>query len=322
MAHPVAISPDIAPLDASCNLPLDVPFTAAVARSAGVPQRQLRLWCRLGLLRRPVRGVYVVSQLPDSLRLRVDCLALIAPDDAVICDRHAGWLHGAEMTLAPNEHLDVLPVSMYLPTGRRLRNGVADSGERRLRAEDITEILGIPVTTKVRTAWDLGRVRRPEVALSAADQMLRLPGFPADQFRAGVERFRGMRWVTILRLIAPLADGRAESPPESVLRWYWLVTGLPRPQPQLEIWADGVFVARVDLGNEELGYVAEYYGEEWHRPKQIVHDERRVHAIERAGFEVDVFRKENVYGQHRDVETLLIAGARRAQTARPTRVYL
>ena len=50
-------------------------------------------------------------------------------------------------------------VSMFLPTGRRLRNGLADSGERSLRPEDITEVMGIPVTTMVRTAWDLGRVR-------------------------------------------------------------------------------------------------------------------------------------------------------------------
>ena len=143
-------------LDSSCNLPLDVPFTAAVARAAGVPPHLLRLWCRLGLLRQPIRRVYVAAQVPDSLMLRAQCLSLVAPDDAVICDRHAGWLLGAEMVLAPNEHLDVMPVAMFLPTGRRLRNALSDSGERRLRPEDITEVMGIPVTTMLRTAWDLG----------------------------------------------------------------------------------------------------------------------------------------------------------------------
>ena len=40
---------------------------------------------------------------------------------------------GAEMVLAPNEHLELLPVSVFRPSGMgRLRNGLADSGERNL----------------------------------------------------------------------------------------------------------------------------------------------------------------------------------------------
>jgi hypothetical protein len=288
-----------------------------------VPVRRLYELCREGRLRQPIRGVYVNAALPDSTELRVMCLVLVIPDDCVVCDRHAGWLHGAEMVLAPNEHLEAMPISIYRPSGNgRLDNALSISGERNLRPYDVTEVTGIPVTTLVRTAWDLGRVRRPEVALSAVDQLFRLEGFPVDTFLAGLERFRGMRWVTTLRTIAPLADGRAESPPESILRWYWLVAGLPRPQPQLEIWRDGHFVARVDLANEELGYVAEYYGKEWHTPEVAVHDEGRIDAIERAGFVVDVFTQDNVFGQHRDVETRLLRGARRARGARATKAYL
>ena len=311
-------------LDSACNLPLDVPFTAAVARAEGVPRYLLTRWCQQGLLRQPIRKVYVSTALPDSPLLRVQCLILVTPDDCVICDRHAGWLHGAEMVLAPNEHLHARPISMFRPSGHgRLENGIVVSGERNLIASDITEVLGLPVTTMLRTAWDLGRVRRREDSISALDQMLRLHGFPVDAFLAGVERFRGMRWVTTLRVIAPLADGRAESPPESILRLYWIDVGLPWPEPQLEIWRDGLFVARVDLANEQLGYVAEYYGDEWHSSDdQIGHDEGRVDAIERCGFVVDVFRKENVFGQHRDAERRLLLGAGRARAARPSRVYL
>ncbi len=311
-------------LDSSCNLPLDVPFTAAVARAQGVPRHLLTRWCQQGLLRQPIRRVYVSSSLTDSPLVRAQCLILVIPDDCVVCDRHAGWLHGAEMVLAPNEHLNAMPISVFRPSGNgRLENGIALSGERNLTRADITEVLGLPVTTMLRTAWDLGRVRRREPALCAVDQMFRLPNFPVDAFLAGVERFRGMRWVTTLRTIAPLADGRAESPPESVLRLYWLDVGLPWPQPQLEIWRHGVFVARVDLGNEDLGYVAEYYGEEWHSADmQVERDERRVEEIEQCGYVVDVFRKDSVFGQHRDAERRLLLGAERAKALRPTRVYL
>jgi len=308
-------------LDSSCNLPLDVPFTAAVARAAGVPQHLLRLWCRLGLLRQPIRRVYVAVQVPDSLMLRAQCLRLVVPDDAVICDRHAGWLLGAEMVLAPNEHLDVMPLSIFLPTGRRLRNSLSDSGERRLRPEDVTEVMGLPVTTMLRTAWDLGRVRSRERAISGMDQMLRLPGFPHNAFLSGVERFRGERWVTTLRLLAPLADGRAESPPESILRLYWIDAGLPQPVPQLEIWVDGIMIARLDVGHLEIRFAAEYDGVEWHSsPEQRSHDRARREAVREQDFTIDVFRKENVFGRRRDVDARLLAAAMQAN--RTGRVHL
>lgn len=321
MAMTNLVLPEPGFLDSSCNLPLDVPFTAAVARAAGVPQHLLRLWCRLGLLRQPIRRVYVAVQVPDSLMLRAQCLRLVVPDDAVICDRHAGWLLGAEMVLAPNEHLDVMPLSIFLPTGRRLRNSLSDSGERRLRPEDVTEVMGLPVTTMLRTAWDLGRVRSRERAISGMDQMLRLPGFPHDAFLSGVERFRGERWVTTLRLLAPLADGRAESPPESILRLYWIDAGLPQPVPQLEIWVDGIMIARLDVGHLEIRFAAEYDGVEWHSsPEQRSHDRARREAVREQDFTIDVFRKENVFGRRRDVDARLLAAAMQAN--RTGRVYL
>jgi hypothetical protein len=308
-------------LDGTCNLPLDVPFTAAVARACGVPRHLLTLWCQLGLLRQPIRRVYVATQVEDSLMLRAQCLSLVAPHDAVITDRHAGWLLGAEMVLAPNEHLEVLPVSMHLPTGRRLRNGLSLSGERQLRPEDITEVMGLAVTTMLRTAWDLGRTRSRERAISGLDQMLRLPGFPLEEFLAGVERFKGERWVTTLRALAPLADGRAESPPESILRLYWIDAGLPWPVPQLEVWVDGKLIARLDIGHPGIWFAVEYDGVEWHTsPLQQKHDRARRAAVRKEGFAVDVFKRNNVFGHRRDVEARLVAAA--VQANRLRRVYL
>lgn len=305
-------------LDDSCGLPLDVPFTAAVARAEGVTRQRLSLWCRLGLLLQPVRGVYVVAQLPDSLSLRVQCMALVAPTDCVVVDRHAGWMHGADMVLAPNEHLNVLPIHMFRPSGHgRLRNGLIVSGERNLRPDDITEVGGVPVSTLVRTAWDLGRVRSRQVSISGMDQMLRLPGFPHSTFLAGIERFRGQRWVTNLRTLAPLATGRAESQGESALMLGWYDAGLPHPEPQLEIWEDGHLIARVDVGNADLGYGTEYNGDEWHSSDdQHHHDEARLSRVSQHLYVVDEFTKANVYGRQRNLEQLLVAGAKRAEAER------
>ena len=214
-------------LDDDFPLALDAPFTVSMARSAGVPRRWLKRLVDEGLLRHPIKGCYIAAQAPDDTRTRAECLKLVAPADAVIVDRHAGWLQGANMLLLPNEHLEAMPVTMYLPaaSGRRLRASLADSGERTFQDEDITQMHGLRVTTPLRTALDLGRQRWPEAAISALDALHRLGTFSVEELVAEVPRFAGMRWVTTLRRVAAHTDGRSMSGGESVVRWRWLASG-------------------------------------------------------------------------------------------------
>lgn len=298
-------------LDDSFPLPIDRPFTTAEARTeAGLTYVDLRRLVEQGFLRKLVRGVYVASQVPDTTALRCQALGLVVPEDAVICDRHAGWLHRAEMVLAPNEHINAAPISVFLPPGRRLRNDLADSGERQLLPRDVVEIGGVRVTTPIRTAWDLGRQRWAERSLAALDQMLRLGVFSREELLDGVGRFKGMRWVTRLKAMAPLADGRAESPPESVVRLHWIRLELPAVEPQLVVLtAEGLFVARLDLGNRPTYYGAEYDGDEWHSsPDQLQHDRTRRGEADEEGWTITAFRKENVFGHAANVDRLLLEG--------------
>lgn len=304
-------------------LPLDGPFTRAMARAAGVDPRVLTRLCDAGLLRRPIHGVYLAAQAGDSIQLRAACLALVMPADSVICDRHSGWLHGAEMVLAPNDHLHLPKVSVFRPSGHgRLRNGLSVSGERNLIAEDITEIWGLPVTTPLRTALDLGRLLRRDQALAALDAMLRLEAFGQGQLLGAIERFRGMRGVRQLRALAPIADGRAESPGESVLRLRWIDFGLPRPEPQISVYVDGIEVARLDVGLDDLKYAAEYDGEEWHSSdEQRRHDRKRRAWLDREqGWTIRPVRKKNIYGQHQDIDQILLAGLRAARERHGRRI--
>lgn len=308
---------DLAFLDDSCSLPLDRPFTAATARAeAGIDYRTLKRLVDQGLLHHPIRGVYVAAQVPDSVDLRCACLHLVVPPDAVVVDRHAGWLHGAEMVLAPGEHLALAPTAVFRPSGRgRVRNDLSVSGERNLLPRDVMELDGLKVSTPIRTAWDLGRVRWPDRALPAIDQMLRLQSFTKEEFLAGVERFRRTRWVTTLRAVAPLGDGRAESPPESVLRLRWIEANLPTPTPQLEVWLLDRLLGRLDLGNEPMRYGAEYDGDEWHSsPEQLVHDRRRrAELADAGGFHVVAMRKHNLFGPQQNAEQILVMGAAEAR---------
>ena len=300
----------LAYLDDSFPLPLDAPFTYAMARAEGVSRESLTELCRVGLLRRPIKGVYVVIQLGDSVEVRARVLRLVVPEDCVICDRHAGWLHGAEMVLAPNEHLELRPISVFRPSGKgRLRNGLADSGERNLLAADVTELHGLRVTTPLRTAWDLGRQRSRDRALAGVDAMLRLGAFGQAELVFGVPRFRGMRWVTVLRELAPLADGRAESPGESVLRLRWIDLRLPTPRPQVPVPLPGGRYVYLDVGNEDARFAAEFNGFEWHSaPEQIEHDANRLADVEAEGWVVKPVVAANLWGRDQEVDRILYDG--------------
>jgi hypothetical protein len=297
-------------LDETFPLPLDAPFTSSQALAEGVRPNLLTELCRLGLLRRPVKGVYVVSQLGDSVELRARALRLVVPEDCVICDRHAGWLHGAEMVLAPNEHVELRPVSVFRPAGMgRLRNGLTDSGERNLRPNDVMEVHGLRVTTPLRTAWDLGRQRSRDRALSGLDAMLRLGDFGHAELLHGVPRFSGMRWVTVLRELAPLADGRAESPGESVLRLRWIDLSLPTPHPQIPVVVSGGRVLRLDVGNEAVRLGGEFQGWEWHSaPEQVERDKERLALCEQQEWVVVPVWRSDLWGPTADVERLLLGG--------------
>ena len=279
-----------------------LPFTAKMALESGVTYRQLRELVHLGLIRRLIKGVYLATEMGDTLDLRVAGLKLVVPKDAVVVDRHAGWLLGADMMLAPGEHLDLQPLSVFLPAGRgRLRNDLAASGERTFREDDIVEIGGLLVTSALRTAWDVGRVRWPERAIAGIDQMHRVGHYDHGEFLTGIDRFRGQRYVTTLRAVGPLADGRAESPPESVLRiWSKEVRGLDLV-PQLEVRRGSRFLGRLDLGNDHLKIGVEYDGEEWHStPEQLEHDRSRRADMIDDGWIIEVFTKDDTFSRLAD----------------------
>lgn len=312
----------LAILPPSFPLPLDRPFSAREAQAEGFQPRQLGRLIEHGFLRRPVRGVYLATALGDSTALRCEVLKLVVPADHVVCDRHAGWLHGAEMALAPGEHLELRRISVFRPSGKgRLRNGLTDSGERMLSREDVVEIDGLRVTTPLRTAWDLGRVRFTEPSIAGMDTMLRLGVFDRAELLAGVERFRGMRWVTTLRAIAPLADGRSESPPESVLRLRWIESGLPAPEPQYEVFRDGQLLGRLDLGHPGLRLAAEYDGVEWHAsPEQQEHDWQRRTAIAKTGWQIEIFVSDDIWGHKANADQRFRAAGVQARCALGARV--
>jgi hypothetical protein len=306
-------------LDPSFPLPTAVPFTARTAADNGVERRDLAALVAAGLLRHPIRNCYISAELPDDIATRCACLGLVVPADAIVVERHAGWLLGADMLLLPNEHLNARPVTMDLPLGRgRLRNKLVDGGQRSLLPRDVTEVHGLRLTTPLRTALDLGRQRWPEQAITALDALHRLGAFTVEELLAEIDRFAGMRWVTTLREVAPSTDGRSQSGGESVIRWRWLQLPVPAPVPQVEV-RSGWRQAFIDVGNAELRAGIEYDGEEWHdKPADREHDAVRRRWLDRdEDWVIEPLVCADVYGPRQRVEDAIFAVV--AEAVRRTR---
>jgi hypothetical protein len=301
------LPPDLPFLDARCPLPLTGPFTTTQAQDLGVSRTRLATLTRRGLVRPVLRGVYAAAQVVDSIEFRAAALALVVAESAVVTDHTAAWLHMVDV-LPPSAVHEMPPVEVYSRVGSRLRRPGVASGERRMLDEDVVVVNGVQATTLLRTALDLGRRLNRFHALGALDALLRA-GVEHEQLLAGVERFRGERGVVQLRALAPLADPRPESPPESVLRLHWLeASGMPPPEPQ--VWVndeEGWARYRVDVGNEDLRYGAEYDGVAFHRDEE--RDEvRRGWLHESGGWLIDAFGADDIYPRG-DPTTRLQQGA-------------
>jgi hypothetical protein len=172
------------------------------------------------------------------------------------------------------------------PTGSGLHCEGRIAHRFELLPGDTCEIDGVLVTTPVRTAFDIGRVTPEWRGLGNLDALHRATGFSREELVRYIEVHKGWRHIRQLRAIAPLIDGRAESPPESWVRLLIIRGDLPTPDLQIPVVDDtGIVVARADLGYESLKVDIEYDGEEFHSsPSQREKDMARDALLEKLGW--------------------------------------
>jgi hypothetical protein len=185
--------------------------------------------------------------------------------------------------------LTLLPVPVCIgPTGRlRPRPGLAIDRST-LLAVDIIEHNGALVTTAERSCLDVMRLCGAEEGLVVADAAIRAGLTTRQQLSEALDRMIGLKGVPQARIAVPLVDGRAESAPESRLRYVWVVeAGLPVPlvNPVIED-LDGHFVARVDLLDPEAATVGEYDGAHHRDLQQHTADNVREEDVEGLNLEV------------------------------------
>lgn len=307
---------DIAPLRADCRLPLEQPFTAAQARERGISPTVLRRMIREGVIRRVFRGVYVDAAAEDSLLSRAQALGLVVPATAVVTDECAAWAQGVDL-LARGDHVIPPPLSIHQPLEHtRVRQAGTAGGRRTLGAHDVESSNGIQMTTGLRTACDLARLRPRPRGLAALDALQRRWGFTAEEVAGEISRFIGFRGVVRLRELGPLADPRAESPAESAMRLLWIDAGLPTVTTQIAVLDDwGSPIYRLDMGLPAIRYAAEYDGLAWHSShEQRERDRRRRTWLrERRGWVIDVLGNEEVFRRPERAPAIFRSGMARAE---------
>jgi hypothetical protein len=254
----------------------EVPFLGSAAVAAGLlSQRQLEgtAWRRL------VHGVYVHRDVAVTHELMVEAALLRLPR-AVVTGRSAAVLWGVglagpeddvELTLPPGSH-------MVRVLGLHTRRAA-------LPATDVRRRHGMRVSSPAATALRLASVLPLDKAVAAVDQLIAagVVDLESVRQRAGVARGPGSARG---RRVAALADGLAESPPETRVRLLVGRSGLPAPVAQFRVLHHGRFVARVDFAWPDRKVALEYDGL-WHAERgQFARDRRRLNALREAGWSV------------------------------------
>ena len=247
---------------------------AGEAIAAGqVTRHELRRWYT-----NLYRGVYVPKDCAVSLRDRAIGGWLATRRKGVVAGVAASALHGAPW-VDPTVPIEMVGAKCVPQDGLIPRmEKVAD--------DEVTRVAGLPVTTRVRTAIDLGRhLDRPE-ALARLDALMWNQAFSIDDVLSLAKRYPRARGLRQLRELLPLVDGGADSSRESRIRLCLHDAGFPEPETQIPVLSGSTSpVAFLDMGWRDFKVAVEYDGDHHRKDsRQYVKDIARLRMLEALGW--------------------------------------
>ncbi|MFI5691121.1 type IV toxin-antitoxin system AbiEi family antitoxin domain-containing protein [Kribbella sp. NPDC051586] len=198
-----------------------------------VSLRAIRTALDRGVITRIAKGVYALPPATDPL-------ATARAQGGVVSHLSAAVLHGFAVLDLPDKP------QVTVPRGQHRRLSPLDC--QLFWADHVPSDGGC--TGKLRTVLDCARTFPFAAGLSVADSALRLGVIDRSQLAVAAGELAGPG-SRRARRVAAAADGRSESPLESVLRSLLIEAGIDGFEPQVVI-RDGAFSARVDLGHREL----------------------------------------------------------------------
>jgi hypothetical protein len=246
------------------------PFLGQEALAAKVlPERALRS------LYDPVYpGVYVPGGIDLTAAQRAEAAWLWSRRRGVVAGASAAALLGAKW-VDPTRDAELMHDNRHPPPGVRVRTET-------VLADELSHVGGIAVTCPARTAFDIGRQANPRLAtVQMLDALAHATDVKGVDVEAVVAKHPGARGIVRLRRILPLVDGGAESPQETRTRLALIDAGLPQPTTQIVVRDEyGEFIARIDMGYEDLRVGIEYDGSQhWTSAQQRERDIDRYSAL-------------------------------------------
>jgi len=250
-----------------------------VVRDGLLTEHQLRssAWVRLR------HDIYADARLDRDHALACRAALLRLPSGVVVGGPSAAFLHGVEHAAAFTDDVHILaPRPLRVGAQRGLRVHVHIG---RAFAETPPR-LSLPCSGPARSAWETAVWLDPVRALPIIDTMLGQgltdAAALAKEAALNTDRPGGRRagW------LFDLADGRAQSPPESQLRARLVLGGLPRPVVQHPVRLPDGVVLHPDLAWPTYRVAVEYDGQ-WHSDIDQLHrDRRRLNLLVGAGWQV------------------------------------
>jgi hypothetical protein len=265
-------------------------MTTAELSAAGFSCDRVRVLARRGDLYRVGRGVYAngpraseILAIADGRQLlQLAAAVAVRGPGTVVSHESAAYLHSIDLLAAPRA------ATLTCPPGR----GWSASPFVRLHsttlpAEHVTTMAWLPVTTPARTVADLARTLSFRAGVVTADSALHRNLVTKAELTAVLATCN--RWPGARRAaeVIDFADGRAESPLESIARVVFAECGLP--PPELQVWLGGTVepTGRVDFYWRKYRTIAEVDGAiKYADPGRARAQLRRDSLLRDDGFEV------------------------------------
>ena len=196
-------------------LPLDQPFTPAMARAVGISSRHCRGCSRPGWCGGCCVGCTSPRPLQPPSALRAAAVGLLLGPRDVAVDRLAAWV-ARRARSRPG-------------ASRRARSWVPGLAVVACSGGTCVTLGGVRVTSPLRTALDLGRLLPPGPALRCPGCLgaARSARWSCSPSCLGSPASGGRQ----LRTLAAQVDARSAGPAESLLRLHWNAANLPTPVP-------------------------------------------------------------------------------------------
>ena len=291
--------------------------TTAELASAGISAKQIRTKVSRGELIRLDRGVYAPADRVSSVGATGrGALALLAAAALAPLGPQAVASHDTAARLQGLDLLGRVPAGIAITRapgsgsrgswpGVRVHNAALPAGH-------VGQCDGVPVTTAARTVLDLARCSPLRAGIVVADSALRKERTTKPELQAVIESCR--RWPGLQRAaeVVAFASPLSESPLESIARVAFRDCGLPPPQLQALLGADGLVIARVDFYWPQFRTIAEADGElKYDNKFEATYQLRRDADLRNAGFEIVHFGWHDIWDTPAQVAASIRAAFRR-----------